>query len=211
MLGAELEELDAKVAGHLAEMGGGVMGGENTSSSTIPTCLLKSVVSLVASGKTVHRDANGRNPLYGSTGQIGATNLIEFSGPSILVARVGANAGSVYKVDGQYGVSDNTLVIRPAVDQDVNFLTEVMRHANLNRMVYGSGQPLVTGTMLKSLEVPDLPLENQQRIAADLGDVDVLLAALERSVAKYKAIRAGMLQELLTGRTCLPISDGDAS
>ncbi|MEV6776039.1 restriction endonuclease subunit S [Streptomyces syringium] len=174
------------------------MGGENTSSSAIPTCLLKSVVSLVASGKTVHRDANGRNPLYGSTGQIGATNLIEFSGPSILVARVGANAGSVYKVDGQYGVSDNTLVIRPAVDQDVNFLTEVLRHANLNRMVYGSGQPLVTGTVLKSLEVPNLPLKNQQRIAAALGDVDILLAALERLIAKKEEIKKGLMQRFLT-------------
>ncbi|MGC4966034.1 restriction endonuclease subunit S [Streptomyces globisporus] len=178
------------------------MGGEDTSGT--PIRLLKSAASSITSGRVSRRDVNGRNPLYGSTGQIGATNLVEFSGPSILVARVGANAGSVYRVDGQYGVSDNTLVIRPAANQDVDFLTEVLRHANLNRMVYGSGQPLVTGTMLKSLEIPDLPLVSQRRIAVALGDVDALLATLGRLIAKKQAVKQGLAQQLLTGSTRLP-------
>ncbi|MFE3249594.1 restriction endonuclease subunit S [Streptomyces sp. NPDC059209] len=176
----------------------------------ISTRLLESVTGSITSGRTSRRDDRGRNPLFGSTGQIGATDLVEFSGPSILVARVGANAGSVYQVDGQYGVSDNTLVIRPAADQNVDFLTEVLRHANLNRMVYGSGQPLVTGTMLKSLEIPDLPLASQRRIAVALGDADVLLATLERLIVKKQAVKQGMLQQFFDKGTRAPVGENGA-
>ncbi|MFF7317898.1 restriction endonuclease subunit S [Streptomyces albogriseolus] len=177
----------------------------------MPTRPLSTVVASVASGKTTRRDDNGRYPLYGSTGQIGRTNKIEFTGPSILVARVGANAGSVYRVDGHYGVTDNTLVIRPEAGQSVEFLTEFLRHANLNRMVYGSGQPLITGTMLKSLQVPNLPPAGQRRIAIALREANDLIATLERMIAKKKAIKRGMLQQLLTGKTTLrgSLASGD--
>jgi len=170
----------------------------------VRTRTLGSVTAYISSGKTTHKDAHGKYPLYGSTGPIGVTNRVEFSGPSILVARVGANAGSVYRVDGQYGVTDNTLVVRPKADQDVAFLAECLLYANLNRFVYGSGQPLVTGSMLKSFEVPDLSLTEQLRIAEALEDANGLIDSLERLITKKQAIKQGMMQELLTGRTQLP-------
>lgn len=165
---------------------------------------LSSLVTSVSSGKTTRRDVNGRYPLYGSTGRIGSTSRVEFSGPSILVARVGVNAGSVYRVDGHYGVTDNTLVVRPGADQSVEFITEVLQRANLNRLIYGSGQPLVTGMILKNLEVPDLSPDMQRQIAATLGEANDLIASLERMIAKKKAIKQGILQQLLTGTIRLP-------
>jgi type I restriction enzyme, S subunit len=165
------------------------------------TRTLASVTTLISSGKTTRRDHNGRNPLYGSMGQIGNTNRTEFMGPSILVARVGANAGSVYSVDGSYGVTDNTLVIRPKTDQNVLFLTEVLRFADLNRMVYGSGQPLVTGTMLKRLEIPSLTSADQRKIASVLGDASALIGSLERLIEKRQAIKQGIMQQLLSHRS----------
>ena len=175
------------------------MSGASTPVTTMPTRPLATVTMSISSGTTTTRDHNGRNPLYGSTGRIGTTNRIEFVGPSILVARVGANAGSVYVVNGAYGVTDNTLVIRPGSDQNVSFLTEVLQFANLNRMVYGSGQPLVTGTMLKHLEIPDLPAPDQSRIADALDDAGAVITALEQLIAKKEAIKQGMMQRLLTG------------
>ncbi|MGW9427232.1 restriction endonuclease subunit S [Streptomyces decoyicus] len=170
---------------------------------SMPTRLLNTVVASVSSGKTTRRDIDGRYPLYGSTGRIGRTNQVEFTGPSILVARVGANAGSVYRVDGYYGVTDNTLVIRPKTDQSVDFLFEVLRYSNLNQMVYGSGQPLVTGTMLKSLQIPDLSPASQRQIAIALKEANDLISAIERLIAKKQAIKQGAIQQLLTGRTRL--------
>ncbi len=147
--------------------------------------------------------------MYGSTGRIGATNRAEFKGSSILVARVGANAGSVYAVDGIYGVTDNTLVIRPKPGVNATYLTEFLKYMNLNRLVYGSGQPLVTGTMLKRLDVPVFDADEQARIACALNDANGLIAATERMIAKKRAMKQGMMQQLLTGKTRLPGFTGE--
>lgn len=47
-------------------------------------------------------------------------------------------------------------------------------------------------------------LREQERIAAALWDIDDLIATLERLIAKKQAIKQGMMQQLLTGRTRLP-------
>ena len=46
-------------------------------------------------------------------------------------------------------------------------------------------------------------LEEQTHIATILSDMDAEIAALETKLAKYKQVKQGMMQELLTGRTRL--------
>lgn len=46
--------------------------------------------------------------------------------------------------------------------------------------------------------------ERQREIVEALGDADDLIATLERLIAKKQAIKQGMMQQLLTGRTRLP-------
>jgi type I restriction enzyme, S subunit len=53
-----------------------------------------------------------------------------------------------------------------------------------------------------STAVPPLP--EQRRIAEALRDVDDLIDALERRIVKKQAIRRGVMQQLLSGRTRLP-------
>ena len=52
------------------------------------------------------------------------------------------------------------------------------------------------------LDVPS-SIEGQQAIAAILSDVDAEIAALEARRDKIRALKQGMMQELLTGRTRL--------
>lgn len=56
---------------------------------------------------------------------------------------------------------------------------------------------------LKIVEVHLPPLPEQTAIAAVLTDMDSELAALEQRLAKTRALKQGMMQELLTGRTRL--------
>ena len=58
--------------------------------------------------------------------------------------------------------------------------------------------------LLNSLNVPLPPtIEEQQAIAKVLSDMDTEIAGLETRHDKTKAIKQGMMQELLTGRTRL--------
>jgi len=120
------------------------------------------------------------------------------------VARVGANAGTVNLVDGKYGVSDNTLIVSHTKETSTLFSYYQLVNYNLNNLVFGSGQPLITGSQLKRLSVPLPPLPEQRAIAEVLSDVDALIAALDRLIAKKRAIKQGAMQQLLTGQTRLP-------
>jgi len=53
------------------------------------------------------------------------------------------------------------------------------------------------------LAAPGLP--EQQAIGEVLRDADTELDALKSRLAKARAIKAGMMQQLLTGRTRLPV------
>jgi type I restriction enzyme, S subunit len=57
---------------------------------------------------------------------------------------------------------------------------------------------------LLKLELAVPPAGEQAAIASVLNDADALLAALDRLISKKRAIRQGMAQQLLTGKTRLP-------
>lgn len=58
-------------------------------------------------------------------------------------------------------------------------------------------------TIIKNLSVPIPSLKEQRAIAQILSDMDAEIEALEQKQAKYRAIKQGMMQELLTGKTRL--------
>ncbi|OYT90925.1 MAG: restriction endonuclease subunit S, partial [Pseudomonas sp. PGPPP3] len=60
---------------------------------------LGEITESISSGKSKINDSVGEYPLYGSTGIIGYSSVFEYSGKNILIARVGANAGTLYKVE----------------------------------------------------------------------------------------------------------------
>ncbi|QBE49836.1 restriction endonuclease subunit S [Leucobacter triazinivorans] len=68
----------------------------------------------------------------------------------------------------------------------------------------GNAITRLTLTKIKDLLVPVPGVDEQQRIGAALGDVDSLMSSLERLIAKKRAIKQGMMQELLTGKRRLP-------
>ena len=67
-----------------------------------------------------------------------------------------------------------------------------------------SGIPKINRTELAECRIPLPPLPEQRAIAAALSDVDALLAAVDRLIAKKRAIKTAAMQQLLTGRQRLP-------
>jgi type I restriction enzyme S subunit len=167
---------------------------------------LGDLAPFIGSGKT-NTNSKGEYPLYGSTGQIGTCDSPEYQGDAILVARVGANAGRLNFVTGKYGVSDNTIIVRMHNGSNVDYFKYQLIKKNLNSLVFGSGQPLITGSQLKALFVPVPDEKEQTAIANALADVDALITSLEKLIAKKRAIKTAAMQQLLTGKTRLPPFD----
>lgn len=154
----------------------------------------------VASGKSKNKKATGAFAFYGSTGIIGHSNDFDYVGARILVARVGANAGSLYRVDGRYSVSDNTLIVDVLYPEDLIYLSYYLEYINLNRIVFGSGQPLVTGSQIKKILIPKPQKLETKMITEALSDIKHLIRSLEKLIEKKKLIMQGVMQELLTGK-----------
>lgn len=166
--------------------------------------LLSDLCSKIFSGKNKEKHEIGNYLVYGSTGVLGYSNKFAYDKPAILIARVGANAGIINEVDGKYDVSDNTLIVY-GISCCQHYIYEFLKFWNLNKLVFGSGQPLITGGQLKKIEIPLPPtIEEQQRIANALSDVDSLIANLEKLIDKKKNIKQGAMQQLLTGKKRLP-------
>lgn len=152
-------------------------------------------ISKIFSGKSKKSEIDEGFNLYGSTGIIGLTDEPNHNGKSILVARVGANAGFLYKVDGKYGVSDNTLIITDLKD-NFDFVYYLLIISNLNKFIFGSGQPLITGSILKKLIVSIPSLEEQTKIADFLSAIDKQIEAVENQITKTETYKKGLLQQM---------------
>jgi len=63
--------------------------------------------------------------------------------------------------------------------------------------------------ILKQIRMPRPPLDEQQVIAKILSDMDGLIVALDKLIAKKRAIKQAAMQQLLTGKTRLPGFSGE--
>jgi type I restriction enzyme S subunit len=143
-----------------------------------------------------HNESDGAFDLYGSTGIIGKTKVPSHSGHHILVARVGANAGLLNKVSGQFGVTDNTLVVSLLPSTNIDYIFYYLGNININRLIFGSGQPLITGSILKNLRVL-LPVDSEQRkISSCFASLDDLIAAQSDKLDALKIHKQGLIQQL---------------
>jgi type I restriction enzyme S subunit len=73
----------------------------------------------------------------------------------------------------------------------------------IETLLTGSNYPAINSGDVRALEIPFPSYDEQTAIAAALSDMDAELAALEQRLAKTRALKQGMMQELLTGRTRL--------
>lgn len=74
------------------------------------------------------------------------------------------------------------------------------------KAVKGQGDAVVhiTTDSVKSIIIPLPPLPEQRAIAEALSDVDELITALDKKIAKKRLIKQGAMQQLLTGKKRLP-------
>src|SRR5262249_31701015 len=73
----------------------------------------------------------------------------------------------------------------------------------LKEMMIGNAITRLTLVKIRALRFAVASFEEQTAIAEVLSDMDSEIAALEQRLAKTRALKQGMMQELLTGKTRL--------
>lgn len=127
----------------------------------------------------------------------------------LLVTGVGT-LGRTYLVrpgDRFYFKDGNIIWLKRSDSIDPHFLEQLYKTPQVKSQIEGESAGTTVGTYTITnakntvVVVPDLAI--QRAIAEALGAADDLIATLERLIAKKRAIRRGMAQQLLTGRTRL--------
>lgn len=163
----------------------------------------------IFSGSNKTRIDSGKYTVYGSTGVIGKTDEYKYEGERILVARVGAHAGQVSIASGKYDVSDNTIIVENQDCYSLYFAYQYLISSNLNKMVFGSGQPLITAGMLKRMFVVYPPFEEQLKINNVLQLWDTAIAKQTALIEQLTLRKRGLMQQLLTGKKRLKGFEGE--
>ncbi|MDR2734049.1 MAG: restriction endonuclease subunit S [Spirochaetota bacterium] len=135
----------------------------------------------------------------------------------LLISTVRPNLHAHYKVDNDiFNVICSTGFCVIKTNDSIlnrNFLYHLFYSKIIDRqielIVSGSSYPAINSNDIKKLEIPLPPLPEQRRIAAVLSDMDALIAALEKLIAKKRAIKQGVMQELLTDKRRLAGFSGD--
>jgi type I restriction enzyme S subunit len=80
-------------------------------------------------------------------------------------------------------------------------------NTSLRSQATGSAQLGLARRSVERQEVLLPPIEEQRAIAAVLADADRDLLRFRSRLAKSKAVKQGMMQTLLTGRTCMRVRE----
>lgn len=129
----------------------------------------------------VRPNEEGDIPIYGGNGILGYCNRYNYQEETIVIGRVGAYCGSVYYEDKPIWISDNALSAKPKAGNNIKFLYYFLQNIDLNQWAEGSSHPLVTQTLLNSLEFNICTdIDKQNTIASIISSLDNKIDLLHR-------------------------------
>lgn len=128
----------------------------------------------------------------------------------IVFGRKGAVDRSALVTDAESGwfLGSDGISVRPNPNCHAPYLAAQFQRyeiqAWLLRNATGTTMASLNQRILSRVQIPYAPITEQRAIAEMLSEVDALITALDRLIAKKRDIKQATMQQLLTGKTRLP-------
>ena len=101
--------------------------------------------------------------------------------------------------DHKYCAIGRVIMLKPIAELNINFISECINNF-IEFSNESTGVPQLTAPQISKYEITIPKFEEQTRIANILTDMDKEITSLEYKLEKYKNIKLGMMQTLLTGK-----------
>lgn len=141
-------------------------------------------------------------PIYSNsisgTGLYGFCSYATYPRNSITVTARGTLGVANFR-DHPYTAIGRVIVLQPKQKLESRFFSEFINN-RVNFVVESTGVPQLTVPQISMYELLIPDMDEQTAIAAILSDMDAEIAVLEARRDKTRALKQGMMQELLTGR-----------
>lgn len=144
----------------------------------------------------------GIYPVVYSNGILNYHSSFKVKGPGVVTGRSGT-IGKVSYVEDHYWPHNTSLWVTDFKGNLPKFIYYMYMTIKLERFGTGSGVPTLNRNDVHAYQISIPPLLEQQAIIEILSDMDAEITALEQKRDKVRALKQGMMQELLTGKTRL--------
>ena len=156
-------------------------------------------------------DPNGDYPILATGGEIGRAREPLYSKPSVLIGRKGT-IDIPYYMDTPFWTVDTLFYSEVSNNADAKFMFYKFLFVDWYQYNEASGVPsLNAATIEKIIQAVPSTKEEQSAISGLLTGFDTEIKVLESRLNKTKAVKQGMMQELLTGRTRLLVEKEDVA
>jgi len=134
---------------------------------------------------------SGPFKVFGANGVIGYYDEFNHEQSEIAVTCRGATCGTVNFTEPRSWITGNAMVVKPKNDRiRKEYLYYVLTYSDLSSVISGAAQPQITRQSLAPFEIPLAPLEEQERIVAELEGYRKVIEGARQVLACYKpAIR----------------------
>lgn len=153
--------------------------------------------------KSDYRD--GRFVVQGAGSEMGMHDSANFPTAVTVVGRVGTVGNPRFIQRGCWVNNNAAALVAEANVSNAEFLQALLETVSWATVTSVTAQPFLEVSTLMRLRFKVPKLEEQSAIATVLSDMDAEIEALEARLAKTRALKAGMMQALLTGRIRLPL------
>ena len=145
-------------------------------------------------------DSSGRYPILGTGGIMSFTNIPIYSKQSVLIGRKGTIDKPQF-YDTPFWTVDTLFYSEIKDEYSAKFIFYKFNQIDWYAYNEASGVPSLNAKVIESINIAFPPtLDEQIAIAQILTDMDDEISQLEADRNKYKQIKAGMMQQLLTGK-----------
>lgn len=119
---------------------------------------------------------------------------------SILVAMYGATAGQISKLMIKGTANQAVLAVIPNEEVDSGYIFYKLKHLKekIIFLAQGSGQPNLSKDLVERTQISFPQKIEQTKIAKILTTIDNVIEKTEAAIAKYEAIKQGMMHDLFT-------------
>ena len=148
-------------------------------------------------------DEIGIYPVYGGNGLRGYTDTYTNDGNYVLIGRQGALCGNINYAKNKFYASEHAVVVYPSYkDENITWLGETLRTANLNRLSASAAQPGLAVSALNFVMIPYPPKPRREQIGKYLEEkiplIDTQVELLQKKKNAYTRLKKAVINRVVT-------------
>lgn len=133
---------------------------------------------------------------YGGNGITGFSKKYLIDYDTIVIGRVGAYCGSVYKTKGKVWITDNAIYIKEFKENNnISFLEEMFKVIDFNKFANFSGQPKIIQQPLNNYSYVVPPIKLQNEFANVVKQINTKKDKLQKSLNEIEKLQESLMNK----------------